>query len=70
MATSKPKLEAAPIEPLPDQKFMLTPDEVMFACAEYVIRNRRDSRYTFARQYAVSAATLSVTITLTDKSVK
>lgn len=42
----------------------------MFACAEYVIRNRRDTRYTFARPYAVGAIVPPVTITLTDKSVK
>lgn len=68
--TTKPRTEVPKITPIQDQEFILTKEEVSLACAEWVIRNRKNSRFGFTRPYAVYGTHNTITITIKDTSVK
>jgi hypothetical protein len=66
MTTTKPRTEVPKITTPADQDFMLTREEVSIACAEYVIRNRKDCRFGLLMPWNVYGSHGSLTITIKD----
>lgn len=70
MTTTKPRTEVPKIELIKEQTFILTQEEVSLACAEYAIKNRRDTRFYLGRPYTVHASHGTISITIKDAGAK
>lgn len=70
MTTTKPRTEVPKIIAPKEQTFILTQEEVSIACAEYVIRNRKDCRFNFTLPWLVFGNHNSLTITLKHGQLK
>lgn len=66
MTTTKPRTEVPEIAPPADQTFILTHEEVSIACAEYVIRNRKDCRFALLLPWRVLGSHGNLAITIKD----
>lgn len=64
MTTTKPRTEVPKIEPLLDQEFILTKEEVAQACTNFVIATRSNCRFNHNHRYIIFSPDGVLKITL------